>query len=114
VEGGYGGWVDSSHLVRKYMRGVALKDFYWGKNAKGQWTPQWCAAGQGMVDFAAFFEVLKTARFSGPLQLHFEYPELGGANDGKTRIEIPKEKLVAIMKRDLGYIRGLMAKAQLV
>ncbi|MBV8819983.1 MAG: sugar phosphate isomerase/epimerase [Acidobacteriaceae bacterium] len=114
VEGGYGGWVDSAHLVGPYMRGVALKDFLWGKNAKGAWVPQWCAAGKGMVNFPAFFELLKTAKFSGPVQLHFEYPELGGANDGKTQLEIPKERVVAIMKRDLQYVKGLMSAAQLV
>jgi sugar phosphate isomerase/epimerase len=113
VEGGYGGWIDSAHLVQKYMRGVALKDFKWGQNGKGEWIPDWCAAGAGMVHFAGFFEILKAAKFSGPLQLHFEYPELGGANDGKTKIDISKDQVVAIMRRDLTYIKGLLRQARL-
>jgi sugar phosphate isomerase/epimerase len=114
VEGGFGGWVDSARLVRKHMRGVALKDFKWGQNARGAWAPQWCAAGEGMVNFAGFFEILKTQKFSGPVQLHFEYPGLGGADGGKPKLEIPKEKLVAQMRHDLEHVRKLMRQAQLV
>ena len=114
VEGGYGGWVDSAHLVRKHMRGVALKDFKWGINAKGVWAPQWCASGEGMVNFAGFFEILKTQKFSGPVQLHFEYPGLGGADGGKPKLTIPKEQLAAQMRKDLGHVKKLMGQAQLL
>ena len=114
VEGGVGGWVNSAHLLDKFMTGVALKDFVWGKNAKGAWAPQWCAAGKGMVNFAGFFEILKQTGFSGPVQLHFEYPELGQAYDGKTTLDIPKERFIAIMQRDLRYLKGLMGQAGLV
>ena len=113
VEGGFGGWIDSAHLIGKYMRGVALKDFKWGKNSRGQWAPQWCAMGEGMVNFAGFFEILKTQKFGGPLQLHYEYPGLGGADGGKNKLEIPKEKLVAQMRKDLEYVRKLLRQAQL-
>ena len=89
VEGGFGGWVNTSHLVERFMSGVALKDFFWQKSANGQWNPQWCGAGQGMVNFPAFFGILKASKFSGPVQLHFEYPELGGAHDGKSKLDIP-------------------------
>ena len=92
VEGGFGGWIDSARLVRKHMRGVALKDFKWGQNARGAWAPQWCAAGEGMVNFAGFFEILKTQKFSGPVQLHFEYPGLGGADGGKAEAGDPERK----------------------
>ncbi len=114
VEGGYGGWLNSVHLVRKHLRGVALKDFRWGKNAQGEWRPQWCAPGEGMVNFARFFQILKAAGFAGPVQLHFEYPGLGGADAGKTALGIPKPQLLAIMRRDLNYVRKLMREAQLL
>jgi len=114
VEGGFGGWIDSARLIRQYMRGVALKDFRWGKNARGAWALQWCAVGEGMVNFAGFFEILKTQKFSGPVQLHFEYPGLGGADGGKPKLEIPKEQLLAQMRKDLEYVRKLMHQAQLI
>lgn len=66
VEGGLGGWMNSASLTAPMMRGVALKDFYWQKNAKGEWQPRWCAIGQGMVHFVRFFEMLKSFRFPAP------------------------------------------------
>ena len=112
VEGGLGDWITSTRLVaQQYLRGTALKDFYWGKNAKGEWAPQWCGLGQGMVNFRRYLGMLKQAGFNGPVQLHFEYPELGGANDGKTSMSISKDQFVAILKRDLGVLRGFQRDA---
>ncbi len=113
VEGGYGGWINSANLTAPMMRGVALKDFKWGKNAKGAWIPEWCAAGQGMVNYPKFFSMLKTNGFQGPLQMHYEYPELGEAHAGKANLDIPKEKFIAILKRDLDYVRAGMKTAGL-
>jgi sugar phosphate isomerase/epimerase len=112
VEGGYGGWIDSSRLVQNQMRGIALKDFTWQQN-KSAWVPHWCAAGQGMVNFAGFFDIIKASGFSGPVQLHFEYPGLGGAEDGKKTLTIPKQELIDAMRRDLAYVRKLMREKEL-
>jgi sugar phosphate isomerase/epimerase len=114
AEGGVSAWVNAAYLLQKYMRGVALKDFKWGKNARGEWVPQWCPPGEGMVDFPRFFQMLKAAQFSGPVQLHFEYPGLGGADNGATTLAIPKAQLVATMRRDLSYVKNLMKQAQLL
>jgi sugar phosphate isomerase/epimerase len=111
VEGGAGGWVASSRLLMPRIRGVAVKDFRWKQNAKGKWVPGWCALGQGMVDFAAFLAMLKAARFAGPLQLHMEYPELGGADSGKKQISISKDALLAIMRRDLDTLKQMLREA---
>jgi L-ribulose-5-phosphate 3-epimerase len=130
VEGGYGGWIDSSRLVMNQMRGIALKDFTWqqnkGKNAHSDpydkslgiqdaWTPHWCPTGQGMVNFAGFFGLVKAnGRFSGPVQLHFEYPGLGGAENGKKTLTIPKEEVIAAMRRDLTFARKVMSEKGLI
>ena len=113
VEGGYGGWIHSSRLLMPYIRGVAMKDFKWAQNERGAWTPGWCALGQGMVNFKQFLPMLKAASFTGPLQLHFEYPELGGADTGRTTFSIPKEKLLAIFRRDLDVLKGMLRQAGL-
>ena len=55
--------------------------------------------------------MLKAANFKGPLQLHMEYDELGGADDGKKEFTIPKEKLLAIMKRDIETLKGMLREA---
>ena len=108
VEGGFGGWIHSSRLLLPYMKGVAVKDFLWKKNAKGAWEPGWCALGEGMVDFKRFFPMLKQAGFSGPLQLHMEYPELGTAATGKTESSLPKDKLLAQMRHDIATLTELL------
>ena len=114
VEGGYGGWIHSSRLLLPYTRGVAVKDFKWKQNARGQWLPGWCALGQGMVNFKQFFGMLKAAKFAGPLQLHMEYDELGGADSGKTTFTIPKPQLLAIYKRDIDTLKRMLAEGGLL
>jgi sugar phosphate isomerase/epimerase len=90
VEGGLGGWRHSSRLLMPYIRGVAVKDFEWKQTPKGC-DVEWCALGKGMVNFKEFLPMLKVANFRGPLQLHMEYDELGGADSGRKTFTIPKE-----------------------
>ena len=111
VEGGYGNWMHTTRLLMPYTRGVAVKDFRWVQNEKSAWVPGWCALGEGMVDFKRFFSMAKSAGFVGPLQLHFEYPELGGADSGKKTFTVPKERLLAIFRRDLTKVRGILREA---
>jgi sugar phosphate isomerase/epimerase len=113
VEGGLGGWMNSASLIAPMMRGVALKDFYWLKDEQGEWQPRWCAIGQGMVHFVRFFELLKRFGFSGPVQLHFEYPEVGGADAGHRTISISRKTFSEIVKRDLVAVRAFMQRAGL-
>jgi L-ribulose-5-phosphate 3-epimerase len=129
VEGGYGGWIASSRLVKSMMGGIALKDFQWGQNKKssthqdpydkslgieGAWVPHWCAMGEGMVNFPGFFAIVKANRFSGPVQLHFEYPGLGGAQNGDKKLTITKQELKDAMRRDLAFARNAMSTQQLI
>jgi sugar phosphate isomerase/epimerase len=112
VEGGFGGWIDSFRITGPYLRGVAVKDFLWAKDAKGDWRPAWKPLGEGMVRFSVFFKLLASADFSGPLQLHFEYP-LGGANDGKRTLTIPRKQVFSAMRRDLRQLRSWLTEASL-
>jgi sugar phosphate isomerase/epimerase len=112
IEGGMGGWVHSSRLLLPYTRGIAIKDFYWAKNAQGKWEHVWCPLGDGMVDLKRFLAMLKHAGFTGPVQMHFEYP-LGGAEHGETTLSIDKTKVLAAMRRDLEKLRTLLQEAGL-
>ena len=112
IEGGVGGWWRSAQLVTPITRGIAVKDFKWGQNAKGAWVPVKCPLGEGMVNFQKFFPLLKASNFSGPVQMHFEYP-LGGADKGDKKLTIEKEKVFTAMKKDLGVLRGWLREAQL-
>ena len=49
IEGGLGGWINSFKITGDHLRGIAVKDFVWGKDAKGAWRAQWKPIGEGMV-----------------------------------------------------------------
>jgi sugar phosphate isomerase/epimerase len=111
VEGGFGGWIDSFRVTGPYLRGIALKDFLWEKNAHSAWLPAWKPLGHGMVHFPQFFQMVSAAGFSGPLQLHFEYP-LGGAEEGRKEVANRKEVFDS-MARDLKQLRAYLKQAGL-
>jgi sugar phosphate isomerase/epimerase len=101
VEGGLGGWINNFRVTSDHLRGIAVKDFVWGKDAKGSWQPEWKPLGEGMVRFPEFFRMVAATGFNGPLQMHFEY-EMGGPAETK-----------AFIKRDLATLRGYLAQAGL-
>ena len=95
-----------------HLRGIAVKDFVWGKDAKGAYREQWKPIGEGVVKLPEFFGMVAQTPFEGPLQIHFEYP-LGGAQNGTRTLTIPKEDVLGAMKQDLDRVRGMLAKAGL-
>jgi len=111
VEGGFGGWIDSLRISGEYVRGIAVKDFLWKKNAHGRWSPAWTPLGEGMVRLPEFLGMMAAMRFAGPLQLHFEYP-LGGAEEGKVDIG-SRNEVYSAMSRDLKQLRAYLAEARL-
>ena len=113
VEGGMGGWIESLRITGEYLRGVAVKDFLWEKDPKGQWQAAWKPLGEGMVRFPRFFDMLREAQFNGPLQIHFEYP-LGGVENGKKKdLSMSQAEIFAAMKRDVKTLRGMLQAAKL-
>jgi L-ribulose-5-phosphate 3-epimerase len=113
VEGGYGGWMHSANLLLPYARGIAFKDFKWVREQDGKWVPGWCPMGDGMVNFQAFLPMLKASGFSGPLQLHMEYEELGTVANGGTTSSVPQDKLLGMMRQDVTRFRALLTAAGL-
>ncbi|HYK87394.1 MAG TPA: sugar phosphate isomerase/epimerase family protein [Acidobacteriota bacterium] len=105
IEGGLGAWVQNLRLITPWVKGIALKDFYWSRDAKGKWQVQWCPIGEGMVNFKVFFAMVRKAGFSGPVQMHFEYP-LGGAEKGNRTTTMEKSRIIEAMRRDLVMVRG--------
>ena len=101
IEGGAGGWINSFRIIGPHLRGIAVKDFLWAKDAKGEWQPQWKPLGEGMVQSPAdSSRWWRNPGSHGPLQLHFEYP-LGGADGGAKTITASRQEIFGAMKRDL-------------
>lgn len=107
VEGGFGGWINSLRRSGPYVRGVAVKDFLWKKDATGAWRPEWTPLGGGMVNLPGFFKRLSATSFDGPLQLHCEYP-MGGADHGNRKITWTRDQVAQAMRRDLEVVRAAM------
>ena len=95
LEGGYY-WKTSLRLLQKRIVSIVLKDFKWQK-VDGKWKAINTPIGEGMVDFAAFFKLLKHYKISVPVSLHYEY--LGGMTD--------KNEIFKTMKKDLQKVRKL-------
>ena len=104
VEGGGAGWKIAFNLIAPRLKMIAVKDFYWEKTPKG-WKIINCPLGEGMVDWKAYFRLLRQANFAGPISLHLEY-EIGGAT--KAAVE---ENTLAAAQRDLSFVQGRLKEA---
>lgn len=103
VEGGTS-WRNSLNLIRPKINSIVLKDFIWKKTGNN-WKIVNVPLGEGMVDFDAYFKLLKAYRINVPVSMHFEY-DLGGAEHGDR--EVPSTKRTAVfkaMKRDIEFAR---------
>jgi len=111
VEGG-NSWPVDFRLVAPFTHTIVVKDFYWQKS-NGKWKAVSCPLGEGMVDFKHYFKLVKKARFSGPITVHYEYP-LGGANKGKRELTIPKNEVLSAMRKDLKKLKEWLKEAELL
>jgi len=106
VEGGTV-WPIHFRLISEYINTLAAKDFRWAQK-DNVWQPQNCPLGEGMVDFPGYFKMLRQARIAAPFSLHLEY-SLGGAEKGKRKLTVAKEKVIEAMRKDLHFLRKCLA-----
>lgn len=111
VEGGTS-WSTGLRMIHPHIRFIAIKDVIWEK-VDGKWKAVSVPLGQGMVDFPAYFALLKQLNVRVPISLHLEYP-LGGADQGKRELTVPREKVYQAMQTDLQTLKGMLKKAGLV
>ncbi len=109
VEGGYS-WRQGFDLIKDQIKCIVLKDFVW-KKVDAKWKVVNVPLGEGMVDFDAYFKLLKKYNIQVPVTLHFEYP-LGGAEHGARELEgMSQTEVVRAMKRDLQLARRMYRDA---
>ncbi len=104
VEGGMS-WKNGLRLISPRIKTLAIKDFVWQKR-NGTYAAQNVPLGEGMVDFKAYFALLKAYRINVPVSLHYEYP-LGGAERGSTEINVDPKVVFGAMKRDLQWLHRM-------
>jgi sugar phosphate isomerase/epimerase len=108
VEGGLS-WENGLKLIHKNINTIVLKDFKWEK-VNGVWEVVDTPIGEGMVNFNAYFKLLKKYEINVPASLHIEYP-LGG-DDYESLSTSAKENLVyEAMKHDLTAVRKFWSEA---
>lgn len=97
IEGGKSGWQLNFHRIKPRLFMAALKDFVWEKSEKG-WRTRWVPLGEGMVDWARVFPLIRETPFAGPISLHIEYDP-----GGKTKSE-RYDRSLAAAARDLRFL----------
>ncbi len=102
-------WKNGLQLVHPLINTIVIKDFKWTEK-NGRWRLENMPLGEGMVDFDAYFKLLKQYGIQVPVSMHYEYP-LGGANSGKRTLTMEKPKVIAAMKKDLDWLREAWEKA---
>ncbi|MFB9057022.1 sugar phosphate isomerase/epimerase family protein [Mariniflexile ostreae] len=109
VEGGKS-WPTGLKLIAPHINSLVLKDFKWAL-VKGQWELVNVPIGKGMVDFKAYFKLLKTYKIQAPVSLHCEY-NLGGAEHGRKDVSLPQKEIFDAMKQDIERIKALWAAVE--
>ena len=102
VEGGTS-WPVGLDLLHPYIQTTAIKDFLWERGAQG-WRIKNVPLGQGMVNFEAYFGLVKKYNITGPISVHFEYP-LPHEEAPERPKEILQKATILSMKRDVDQLR---------
>ena len=108
VEGGKS-WPIDLEYIQSHIRTLVIKDFHWAQREDGSWYVKNVPLGEGMVDFDAYFNMLKKLDVKGPISYHIEYDHY----DEGDSLESKKEKTLAAMSRDLQVLRSMLEKAGL-
>jgi L-ribulose-5-phosphate 3-epimerase len=96
-------WTNGLKLLANYIHTLDIKDFHW-KITEHKTDEESVPLGKGIVDFKKYFELLKLYNIKGPISIHYEYA-LGGAENGDTKITIPREQILSAMKTDLETLK---------
>jgi hypothetical protein len=75
-------WAANVRYIMPYLRGMALQDNQWVKNANGTFTSSTPVTGTGQVNWPLYFQLLLQGGYSGLFDLQEEYSITG--NNGTT------------------------------
>lgn len=110
VEGGQS-WANGLKLIAPQINCIVLKDFVWTRGKFGRWEVKNVPLGEGMVDFLAYFKLLKEFKIDVPVTIHYEY-DLGGVEHGADKISGMKATdIFKMMKKDLDYAKKIWREA---
>ncbi|MBI4623535.1 MAG: TIM barrel protein [Verrucomicrobia bacterium] len=99
-------WPVTLRLLAPWIKCTDLKDFKW-EQAPGKATIENVPIGEGVVPFDAYFKLVRELNLAGPMSVHLEYPpfERSPISNAEKRGQFP-----ALMRKDLGALKGYMAR----
>jgi sugar phosphate isomerase/epimerase len=110
AEGGLS-WPLPLKLLAPWIKCTDMKDFKW-EQSRGKALIENVPIGEGVVNFDAYFKLVRELNISGPVSVHFEYPpferSLKPLSDSEKRTQF-----IAAMKKDLAALKGYMAKQKM-
>ena len=105
------GWIEAATLARRHIACLAVKDVRWQRGPDGRWRSEFVPLGEGMVDFKIVLGHLQSIGFDGPVNIHYEHNGLLGTDVGKWKLEMSRERFMAIVSEDLRQLRQRMKDA---
>ena len=111
AEGG-SAWPLGLRLIAPHIHSIDVKDFVWGRNASGRWVIQNVPLGEGMVDFPAYFKLVKELGITGPISVHYEYAPYASMAAPANRAEHLRQAITD-MRRDLVKLREMLDRAEI-
>jgi L-ribulose-5-phosphate 3-epimerase len=106
AEGGQS-WPLPLRLLAPWIKCTDIKDFKW-EQSPGKAVIENVPIGEGVVNFDAYFKVVRELGLSGPMSVHFEYPPFERTPAMPEAEKRPR--FLAAMKQDLAALRARMAK----
>jgi sugar phosphate isomerase/epimerase len=78
------------------------------------WTSPAVPIGTGVVDIALVCKTLKEIGFQGPIECQPEWPALDGAGQGQDKLTIPRDDVIAMLRRDYQTVSGPLTAAGVI
>jgi L-ribulose-5-phosphate 3-epimerase len=85
-----------------------------GGGSPNGWSSRQVPVGTGVLNLPVICQALKEINFQGPIECQPEWPELGGPNQGRDAITIPREDVIRLLRRDYLTVSAPLAAAGVV
>jgi len=94
-------WPLGMRLLKDHIRCMVIKDFTWDTR-EGRAREVNVPVGEGVVDFEAYFKLVKELEIHGPITMHLEYKMFPV---GEMTLDQKKKHAVKLMKKDLQALK---------
>jgi L-ribulose-5-phosphate 3-epimerase len=81
---------------------------------QGRFRNRQVPVGTGIINLPLIAQTLKEINFNGPMECQPEWPELGGADQGRDTITIPRERVIELLRRDRLTVEAAFAGTNLL